>query len=144
MALTLASGVYTDTPTALQRLCYEMGYYFQVQDDYLDCFGDASVTGKEGTDIQDGKCTWLLINALKKMEKNGEDWKILEENYGKHDPVRVNEVKNLYSKLRLEQKYEDFETEEFAKLKGQIEQFPIIPLRDLFNDLLADLHHRKK
>jgi len=144
VALTLASGDTADAPSELQRLCYAMGYYFQVQDDYLDCFGDSQITGKDGTDIQDGKCTWLLINALERMDRSGDDWKSLEENYGKPDSTCVNRVKSLYSKLRLERRYEEFETEEFRKLEGQIVNFPLIPLRDLFMDLLIDLHHRKK
>jgi farnesyl diphosphate synthase len=39
-----------------------LGEYFQVQDDYLDCFG--TNIGKIGTDIMDNKCSWVVCTAL--------------------------------------------------------------------------------
>ncbi|MDB5205363.1 MAG: polyprenyl synthetase family protein [Flavisolibacter sp.] len=52
-----------------QNLLYEfgkkLGLAFQVQDDYLDAFGDAEKFGKQiGGDIKANKKTFLLIHAL--------------------------------------------------------------------------------
>jgi farnesyl diphosphate synthase len=58
-----------------------MGERFQVQDDYLDLFGDPSVTGKTGTDIRDNKCSWLVNQAL--LLASPERHPILDESYGR-------------------------------------------------------------
>ena len=50
---------------AIYRFGRNLGLAFQVQDDYLDCYGDASKFGKQvGGDIVAGKKTFLLIKTL--------------------------------------------------------------------------------
>lgn len=57
------------------------------QDDYLDCYGDPKVIGKVGTDIQDNKCSWLVVQALDRASP--QQRKALEAHYGKHEPASV-------------------------------------------------------
>lgn len=42
----------------------------------MDCYGDPEIMGKIGTDIEDGKCSWLVVVALQKA--NSKQQKIIE------------------------------------------------------------------
>ena len=64
-------GILADAPAAdlenLYKFGEQMGLAFQLQDDYLDVYGDSKVFGKAiGGDITSNKKTYMLINAFNK------------------------------------------------------------------------------
>lgn len=95
-----------------------LGEYFQVQDDYLDCYGDPNVIGKIGTDIQDNKCGWIVNTALKKA--SAEQRKVLDDNYGKKDAQAEARVKEVFHQLAIDKDYFAYEEEIVSKLKAEI------------------------
>lgn len=98
-----------------------LGEYFQIQDDYLDCYGSAEVIGKIGTDIIDNKCSWLVNMALAKASP--EQRKILDENYGKKPYGGESEakVKKVYEELQLDAAYKDYEDKIYVDLNRKID-----------------------
>ncbi|KAJ8287909.1 hypothetical protein COCON_G00005680 [Conger conger] len=97
-----------------KHILLEMGEFFQIQDDYLDCFGDPAVTGKIGTDIQDNKCSWLVVTALGVMTP--EQREELQSCYGRHDDGSVQRVKALYDTLGMPALYRQHEEESYQRL----------------------------
>ena len=53
----------------VKQLIVEIGRLFQVQDDFLDVFGDSTQTGKFGSDIAENKCSWLIVKAYQEANK---------------------------------------------------------------------------
>lgn len=97
----------TQESSKIEKIALEIGHFFQVQDDYLDCYGNEAITGKIGTDIQDSKCSWLFVKA---MEFGSETQKIeIVRNYGKNDAEMVGIVKKVYGEIGLEGIYSFFE-----------------------------------
>lgn len=124
------------------KILLEMGEFFQIQDDYLDLFGDPSVTGKVGTDIQDNKCSWLVVQCL--LRANPQQRQILEENYGQKDPEKVARVKALYEELDLQSVFFKYEEDSYNRLKSLIEQCsaPLPP--SIFLELANKIYKRRK
>lgn len=126
-----------------KHILLEMGHFFQVQDDYLDCFGDPSVTGKHGTDIQDGKCSWLVAVALQRVS---EEKKVeLAQRYGSSDAKDVAWVKDLYNDLGLQKLYQKYEEDFYEDIVDQIQVFAGDSLpQEVFHLFLDRIYKRDK
>ncbi|KAL3508336.1 hypothetical protein ACH5RR_027737 [Cinchona calisaya] len=138
----LMSGEKLDNHIDVKDILIEMGIYFQVQDDCLDCFGDPDVIGKIGTDIEDFKCSWLVVKALDLC--NEEQKKLLYENYGKEDPDCVAKVKELYKTLKIQDVFLEYESKSYEKLNKAIEAHPSRAVQAVLKSFLAKIYKRQK
>jgi farnesyl diphosphate synthase len=127
-----------------EHILIPMGEYFQIQDDYLDNFGDPKHIGKIGTDILDNKCSWLVNQAL--AIATPEQRKVLEENYGQKDGSKEAVVKKLYNELKLEQIYKDYEDKrvgEIRKLIAEVDESEGLK-KTVFESFLGKIYKRSK
>uniref|UniRef100_A0A2K6U9R9 Farnesyl pyrophosphate synthase n=1 Tax=Saimiri boliviensis boliviensis TaxID=39432 RepID=A0A2K6U9R9_SAIBB len=125
-----------------KKILLEMGEFFQIQDDYLDLFGDPSVTGKLGTDIQDNKCSWLVVQCLQRPTL--EQHQILKESYGQKEAENVAQVKALYEELDLPAVFLQYEEDSYNHIMGLIERYaaPLPPA--IFLGLACKIYKQKK
>jgi len=79
-----------------------LGIAFQLQDDYLDCFGDPSKFGKLiGGDILSNKKTYMMLKALE-LDSSGElnAW-VKKTEFDKQEKIEA--VKNIYTSLKVDE-----------------------------------------
>lgn len=138
----LMAGKKLEDFTSVRDILVEMGAYFQAQDDYLDCYGDPEVIGKIGTDIEDFKCSWIVVQALERVDENQK--KILYENYGKEDAESVMKVKAVYNDLNLKGVYSEYERTSYEQLISQIEAEPSKAVQEVLKSFLAKIYKRQK
>jgi len=143
LALYLSQISSEDIHFKAERVLLKIGHFFQVQDDYLDCFGDPEVIRKIGTDIEEGKCCWPFVTSLSLCNK--EQKKTLFENYGKKDAECVTKIKSLYQSLDLRKRYQEYEESTYAEIKVLIGEFKDInlSLMQVFNIILAKIYKRE-
>jgi len=141
--LRLAGISDSSLESRLSSILLQLGILFQSQDDYLDLLDDALRTGKVGTDIQEGKCTWFVVEALARL--NDTKREMLLRCYGSNDPGDVAVVKDIYHDLNLPAIFEDYEERIRSALKKEIldlESFQV-PTGFLL-DVLDKLQKRRK
>ena len=85
-----------------QELIYEfgrsLGVAFQLQDDYLDAFGDPKIFGKQiGGDILSGKKTFLYLSTLEQADADQREALLsLFDDAQMDSEQKVDQVKVLY------------------------------------------------
>nr|QEY10177.1 farnesyl pyrophosphate synthase [Scutellaria barbata] len=138
----LMAGENLESHTNLKEVLVNMGIYFQVQDDYLDCFGEPEKIGKIGTDIEDFKCSWLVVKALELC--NDEQKKVLFEHYGKENPADVAKIKALYNDINLQSVFTEFESKSYEKITSSIEAHPSKAVQAVLKLFLGKIYKREK
>ncbi|KAL6520438.1 glycerol channel [Orobanche hederae] len=138
----LMAGENLDNHVNVKDVLIDMGIYFQVQDDYLDCFGETEKIGKIGTDIEDFKCSWLVVKALELC--NEEQKKILFDHYGKENPADVAEIKTLYNEINLQGAFTEYESKSYERLTSSIEAHPSKAVQAVLKSFLGKIYKRQK
>lgn len=101
-------GILADAPKEDQENLYKfgelIGLAFQLQDDYLDVYGDAKVFGKKiGGDITSNKKTYMLINAFNMandIQRKELDSLIGAEDFNRDE--KIASVTRLYNEIGID------------------------------------------
>lgn len=109
----------TEDADNLYKFGEQIGLAFQLQDDYLDVYGDSKVFGKEiGGDITSNKKTYMLINAFNKandaQRKELTRW-VSARDFDRNE--KVDAVTRLYNEIGIDQLAQDKIAYYFAQSK---------------------------
>jgi geranylgeranyl diphosphate synthase type II len=134
----ILGGASGDDSDKIYQFGINMGLAFQLQDDYLDTFGDEKTFGKRiGGDIAENKKTYLLINAL----KQGNDLlTAMLENKQVDKQEKINVVTQIYRDLEIdkltEEKIKHYYQEALNSLDAiEVNSDKTILLRNFLNQL---------
>lgn len=128
-----------------QNLIYEfgrkLGLAFQVQDDYLDAFGDPGKFGKQvGGDIKSNKKTFLLIHALESasVQQKQELGDLLQG----HNEEKVEKVLNIFKSCGVDEWANSLKEQYISEAMNHLEDIAVLsnrkqPLKDLVSFLIT-------
>ncbi|XP_034249997.1 farnesyl pyrophosphate synthase-like isoform X2 [Thrips palmi] len=111
-------------------LSKDLGLLYQVQDDYLDIYGVLKKMGKVRSDIRNGKCTWLIIEALNRA--NDEQRRRLKENYGYDDEKKIANVMEVFAEMKMKEVFLRWEKSMMDAIEKKIHKYSDVVRPELF------------
>lgn len=131
---------------ALYAFAEKVGLAFQLQDDYLDVYGDPDVFGKNiGGDIVCGKKTYLLINAINRAD-DAQRSKLLSllADRTMDAKLKIAEVTALYDELDIRKVCAEAIDTFFREARRQLDCTTLPPQRkDAIWSFAESLLHRQ-
>ncbi|KJZ71634.1 hypothetical protein HIM_08946 [Hirsutella minnesotensis 3608] len=97
-----------------------LGRLYQVRNDYDDIFGHLEEVGRVGTDIQENKCSWAIVEALRIC--NEEQRQELQQNVGKGDKDSAAKAQEFIRSLPITARFQEEERSCVAQLRGKVEE----------------------
>ena len=145
LAYALRIGAYIakapqEAQMALFRFGMALGKAFQIQDDYLDCFGTEETLGKAiGGDIREHKKTYLYLTALNFISPlEGEPEGVATLNSGDFEAVTA-----LYRELKVDQLAQEAVADLTRQAIAELDTLPDTPARTQLISLASQLINRK-
>ena len=143
---TLAGASEQDTQ-ALYHFGESLGLAFQLQDDYLDVYGDPEVFGKKiGGDILCDKKTFMLINAL--LHASEEDRDELQrwigcKDYNPDEKIKV--VTALYTRIGVDRMAQERMNAYYTEAKAYLDKVNLPEERkQMLREIAKELMDRQK
>ncbi len=98
----ILGGASSEQCDKLERFATELGLAFQLQDDYLDSYGDKELGKSIGGDILEGKKTFLMITALDKADDTQrQQLQTIYKDETKGEAQKIEEVKGIFDSLDI-------------------------------------------
>lgn len=119
----ILAGASEEDADNLYRFGEKIGLAFQLQDDYLDVYGDEKVFGKAiGGDITSNKKTYMLINAFLRADASQrqelERWMAMED-FDRQE--KVSAVTSLYDALHIDELAKEKINQYFKESKAYLD-----------------------
>ncbi|MBK8805706.1 MAG: polyprenyl synthetase family protein [Bacteroidales bacterium] len=136
----------TDTET-LYQIGLNIGLAFQIQDDYLDSFGDMASFGKKiGGDIIEGKKTFLTTKTKELADSFiWNDFLNTISTNSMHQDLRIQKIKELYDNVGAKAETEKTIDSYIIKAIELLQELKIEPdKKEIFRSFIESLQCRKK
>lgn len=130
---------------ALRGYGERVGRAFQIQDDCLDIMADERELGKTvGSDLQEGKRTFLFLEALRKAKGKDKQLLLSVSKNGSLSRRKLQEFRRIFRETGALDSAHAWITRDLSEAKRELEYLPRSPAREMldwFTDMLLHRTH---
>lgn len=129
----------------LHELGITVGIAFQIQDDFLDVYGNPETFGKrKAGDLYEAKKTWLTIHALEQLPHDDANELSTILHKPERSSIDIDRIYQLFDKIELKKQVREYITSYYEKAESLLTSFPDSEYKEHFKSLLAKLTDRNQ